>query len=412
MANLTFPSNPVNGQKVVIGTRMFEYNSTKGRWSTTVFQVLGDTAIAVPNQAPTINVSSSSISLDTTGANVLFTYQVADVDSSALKVSHTVNGVTNSSYATVYHHKANNTVTIQAGTEEFSSANVVLTVTDGRNNASVSIDVSAAYAWIMDIATFTHNPTSSTRTKKLSSAILATGQYNLTGNADNSKLWHFKHDRSGAVQITSGSNPPNVMNFSSLTTTTYNFSIDGAPLGIEWSNDGTIFYVLTDGNYINQYSVSTPFDLSTFNATYTQRFQVESQSRDLHFSPDGTKVYYAPNADNLGISQRTLSTPWDISSAGSLTTLNIADSRATGVSLNPNGEYLYTIGWTNIVNNGANLRRFVLSTPFNISTATQDQVLNVSFANLGNEGVFCLSMHNKLMPVSISPSGKLFRWGL
>ena len=147
MANITLPSNPVNGQKVTIGTRLFEYNSTTGRWSSRVFQVLGDTSIAVTNQAPTITASLSEVALDTSGANVLFTYTVSDVDSSVLKISHEVNGVTNSSYATVYHHKANNTVTIQAGTEEFSSANVVLTVTDGRNNASVSVDVSASYGY-------------------------------------------------------------------------------------------------------------------------------------------------------------------------------------------------------------------------------------------------------------------------
>src|SRR5210317_1584915 len=145
MANITLPSNPVNGQTVTIGTRLFEYNSTTQRWSSRVFQPLGDTSVSVTNQAPTITASLSEISLDTTGANVSFTYTVADVDSSALRVSHSVSGIANSDIATVTHHRANNTVTVTAGTIDFSGGEILLTVTDGRNNATDTVDVSAAY---------------------------------------------------------------------------------------------------------------------------------------------------------------------------------------------------------------------------------------------------------------------------
>lgn len=145
MANITLPSNPVNGQTVVIGTRLFQYDSTAGRWKSRVFQVLGDTSVTVTNEAPTITASLSEIALDTTGANVSFTYIVSDVDSSVLKVSHSVSGIANSDLATVTHHRANNTVTITAGTEEFSGGQITLTVTDGRNNATDTVDVSAEY---------------------------------------------------------------------------------------------------------------------------------------------------------------------------------------------------------------------------------------------------------------------------
>jgi hypothetical protein len=145
MANITLPSNPVNGQTVVIGTRLFQYDSTASRWKSRVFQVLGDTSVTVTNEAPTITASLSEISLDTTGANVSFTYTVADVDSSVLRVSHSVSGIANSDLATVTHHRANNTVTITAGTIDFSGGEILLTVTDGRNNATDTVDVSAAY---------------------------------------------------------------------------------------------------------------------------------------------------------------------------------------------------------------------------------------------------------------------------
>ena len=147
MANITLPSNPVNGQTVVIGTRLFQYDSTANRWKSRVFQVLGDTSVTVTNEAPTITASLSEIALDTSGANVSFTYTVSDVDSSALKVSHSVSGIANSDLATVTHHRANNTVTITAGTEAFEGGQITLTVTDGRNNATDTVDVSANYGF-------------------------------------------------------------------------------------------------------------------------------------------------------------------------------------------------------------------------------------------------------------------------
>ena len=146
MANITLPSNPVNGQTVVIGTRLFQYDSTSQRWKSRVFQVLGDTSVTVTNEAPTITASLSEIALDTSGANVSFTYTVSDVDSSVLRVTHSVSGIANSDLATVTHHRANNTVTITAGTEEFSGGQITLTVTDGRNNATDTVDVSASYS--------------------------------------------------------------------------------------------------------------------------------------------------------------------------------------------------------------------------------------------------------------------------
>jgi hypothetical protein len=145
MANITLPSNPVNGQTVVIKNRLFQYDSTAGRWKSRVFQVLGDTSVTVANQPPTITASLSEIALDTSGANVSFTYTVSDVDSSVLKVSHSVSGIANSDLATVTHHRANNTVTITAGTEIFEGGQITLTVTDGRNNATDTVDVSASY---------------------------------------------------------------------------------------------------------------------------------------------------------------------------------------------------------------------------------------------------------------------------
>ena len=54
-------------------------------------------------------------------------------------------------------------------------------------------------------------------------------------------------------------------------------SQDGTPRGISFNNDGTKMYIVGDaGNDVNEYSLSTAFDIST--ASYVQVFSV-NQSR-------------------------------------------------------------------------------------------------------------------------------------
>lgn len=65
-------------------------------------------------------------------------------------------------------------------------------------------------------------------------------------------------------------------------------------------HDGRRMYITGDaGNDINQYNLSTAWNIAT--AVYSQNFSVSAQDsspRGLFFSPDGTRMYFAGNADN------------------------------------------------------------------------------------------------------------------
>lgn len=89
--------------------------------------------------------------------------------------------------------------------------------------------------------------------------------------------------------------------------------------GIEFKPDGTkmfVYDIIDDAWY--EFSLSTPFNIST--ASYTDSFdlggagnaQVDTQYCPT-FSADGTKMYYHHNGESR---QRTMSTAWDISTAG------------------------------------------------------------------------------------------------
>lgn len=141
MANLTFPTNPTNGQKFTSNGKVFEYNSTTQRWSASRVQLLGDLSTDFTIEAPSVGVSLANVALDTTGANVYITYTV-DQD---VKASITTSGIANSDLATITLSQSNNTITITAGTVAFSNGQINLVVTNGRTSDTATINVSAAY---------------------------------------------------------------------------------------------------------------------------------------------------------------------------------------------------------------------------------------------------------------------------
>lgn len=98
-----------------------------------------------------------------------------------------------------------------------------------------------------------------------------------------------------------------------------NFSVSAqmtTPYGLFFKPDGTKMYVLdNDADDVNEYDLSTPWDIST--ASYLQVFSVLAQDNNasgLWFSNDGTKMYIVGDSGN-DINEYTLSTAWDVSSA-------------------------------------------------------------------------------------------------
>ncbi|WP_138007371.1 GLUG motif-containing protein [Halalkalirubrum salinum] len=193
---------------------------------------------------------------------------------------------------------------------------------------------------------------------------------------------------------------------------------DTGPEGIHFSANGTILYVMGySDEEVYQFSLTTPWDLSTAEFEKSQqnvdpnsadlfvspdgqnyyelekadgeihwidmdggdintvdieaiRHTMQTQSsdpEDIHFSPDGTKLYELSNSD---IYEYDLSTAWDLSTATYTgKSISSQDSASTGLFIHSNGTRMYEVG-----DGDDKLHQFTLSTAWDLSTATADEV--------------------------------------
>lgn len=159
-------------------------------------------------------------------------------------------------------------------------------------------------------------------------------------------------------------------------------SEETVPYKIRFNNDGTKLYVMgVVGDDINQYTLSTAFDLST--ASYDSvSFSVASQETDpygLAFNNDGTKMYITGNVSD-SVFQYTLSPGFDLSTASyDSVSLNVnsQDTIPTGIIFNNTGSKMYMIGQSS-----DQIHQYTLTADFNLSTASYD---NVSFSIASEE---------------------------
>ena len=146
-----------------------------------------------------------------------------------------------------------------------------------------------------------------------------------------------------------------------------------APIGAAFNNNGTKLYV-TNGNIIYQYSLSTAFDISTTSydsKSFTQS-QGSSQMYGIRFNTTGTKMYGIESANDR-VHQYTLSTPDDISTASYDSVYFSVTQTTTPFDLHfkPDGTKMYVL-------NPANNRVYQYSTGTGEYTITYPSTLEFS----------------------------------
>jgi DNA-binding beta-propeller fold protein YncE len=151
---------------------------------------------------------------------------------------------------------------------------------------------------------------------------------------------------------------------------------DVSPVGLTFKPDGSQLYVLGNNtNNVYQYSLTTAYDIST--ASFSQSFDVSGQDIDtqgLTFKPDGSQLYVTGNnTDN--VYEYSLSTPYDISTAGSTGVFDVSgqDGVPEGIAFNSDGTKMYVVG-----NEFENVNEYSLTTAFDISTASISQSFDVA----------------------------------
>jgi 6-phosphogluconolactonase (cycloisomerase 2 family) len=152
-----------------------------------------------------------------------------------------------------------------------------------------------------------------------------------------------------------------------------------------FNNDGTRLYVMGwQGDDINQYTLSTPYDISTasFDSVVLLVQTQETHPTDMLFNNDGT-VLYVVGSNGDDINEYTLSTPYDINTASfdsiALDSAETQESSPGSMIFNNDGTVLYVLG-----NSDGDIKEYTLSTPYDISTASFDSiVLDVSTQETG-----------------------------
>ena len=146
------------------------------------------------------------------------------------------------------------------------------------------------------------------------------------------------------------------------------------------SEDGTRIYALSrSSDSIGQFDLTAPFDITTMvfvRNVYYGYLDVDPSG--IHFKPDGSVLYLCGyNKDD--VFQVPLSTPWDISTAGTETFISVNEfgiSAVQYIEFNTDGTQMYIGGY-----NSDSLYRFDLSTAWDITTASLN---SSSFSFRGN----------------------------
>jgi len=262
------------------------------------------------------------------------------------------------SYRTLVHH-------FVYGTQvQWSDSGTKIMVYRIGTNTLYGFD--ASYPWFVDLNLFIDYESITSET---------TTPNGLFIHPDGSRLWTTK-DSFGYLYEYTMSTPLDLTTYSN----TDSLNVDSQtahPRGIFFNSDGTKLFISGDKK-IFSYDLSTGYDLST--ASYVATHDVSAEitgPHGCHFNPDGTKMYIG-DYNTAKVYQYSLSTAWDITTLSydsvSLTFTNYIQ----GITFDLTGQYLY-------INQNQNyspyhLDRYILSTPWDLSTAVKDQHLSLPSA--------------------------------
>ena len=159
------------------------------------------------------------------------------------------------------------------------------------------------------------------------------------------------------------------------------------PSGVAFNPTGTKMFVVDNtGDDVNEYTLSTGFDVST--ASFVDSFSVNAQQAapmSVAFNTDGTKMYIVGETEDT-VAQYALSTGFDVSSASFTQAFSIAsqETEAQGITFNTDGTKMFIVGDT-----GNDINEYTLSSGFDVSTASfVDSFSLASQTTQPKEGVF------------------------
>ena len=153
-------------------------------------------------------------------------------------------------------------------------------------------------------------------------------------------------------------------------------SIGGDPRGLAFNNNGTKMFVLNQTNTrVEEYNLSTPYNPDTKTLTNTLTNATSSNfHQGLGFNADGSKMFVVKsrggsNTDNK-IDEYALSTAFDISSSsatltGTFSPTHSSNEYLSGMAFNGSGTKMYHINWGD-----DEVREYSLTCPFKVTSSS------------------------------------------
>ena len=151
------------------------------------------------------------------------------------------------------------------------------------------------------------------------------------------------------------------------------------PRALVFGNSGNYLYYggTTGGSNLVRYTLSTPYDIGTAGTTQTSPL-IGVDVQGLAFNDTGSKLFVARGSE---VRTLTLTTAWDVSAGSSATTSlsGVTDDDGdaldvfTGIRMNPTGtkmfiSYRNTFGHEVTTNTHPKIAEFDLSTPFDVTS--------------------------------------------
>ena len=145
-------------------------------------------------------------------------------------------------------------------------------------------------------------------------------------------------------------------------------SEDNDSRDVKFNQNGTKMFVLGKQNdRVCEYTLSTGFDVSS-TVTFVDCASVseESMPDELEFNPDGTKMFVMGESGD-DVNEYTLSTGFDVSTATFVDSFSVRSEETVpmGLAFTYDGTKMFVTGWT-----GEDINEYTLSTGFDVSTAT------------------------------------------
>ena len=231
---------------------------------------------------------------------------------------------------------------------------------------------SGSYAVGYDLSNATYD--------NVSSSIAEGGaQYGIAYKSDGTRFYFIDNPTTTGYQynLTTGWDVSTM----SYANKSFNFgNQDGGALAIGISSDGTKMYMIGYSNdRVYQYTLSTPYELNT--ASYDSvSFSVVSQvtnARGLSFKSDGTRMYIGDTTSET-IFQYSLSTAWDVSTASYDSVSLDVSTQTTAINssdISQDGKYIVITG---SAGSDTQIYQYLLSTAWDLSTASHDSTLTVT----------------------------------